>query len=88
MSLFKAIFLTYYFSENSGGKLPEQEALVFQFLLHKFPILFLKYLQKYHFSVYETHLGSLTCPLSNTVGYSIIGFTNWDLCKFSQGDLF
>ena len=26
----------YSFSENNGGKLPEQEALVFQFLLQKF----------------------------------------------------
>ena len=35
MGIFKASCPIYSFSENSGGKLPEQEALVFQFLLHK-----------------------------------------------------
>ena len=34
----------YSFSENSGGKLLEQEALVFKFLLQKCLILFLQYL--------------------------------------------
>ena len=33
------------FSENSGGKLSEQEALVFQFLLQKCLLLFLWYVQ-------------------------------------------
>ena len=31
----------YSFSENSGGKLPDQEALIFQFLLQKCLLLFL-----------------------------------------------
>ena len=38
--LFKVSCPMYSFSENSGGKLPEQEALVYQFLLQKFLILF------------------------------------------------
>ena len=44
IDLFKVICLMYSFSENSGGKLLEQEALFFQFLLEKFLILFLWYL--------------------------------------------
>ena len=44
MGLFKVIFPIYSFSEISGGKLSEQEALVFQFLLQKCLLLFLWYL--------------------------------------------
>ena len=40
MILFKASCLMYSFFENTGGKLPKQEALVFKFLLHKFMIFF------------------------------------------------
>ena len=36
----------YSFSENSGGKLPKQEALDFQFLLQKSLLLFLWYIPK------------------------------------------
>ena len=78
----------YSFSENSGGKLPEQEALVFQFLLQKFLLLFMQYLQNNYFSMSKTlHWGSLTCPYSKTICLIIIGFTNWDLWSFSQGEL-
>ena len=53
IDLFKVSYPMYSFSENSGGKLPEQEALVFQFLLQKFLILFLDYILKYFSSVLE-----------------------------------
>ena len=78
----------YSFSENSGGKLPEQEALVFQFLLQKCLILFLWYLRNYCSYVSKnSHWVSLTCPYSNTISFIRIGFTNWDLWSFSHGDL-
>ena len=31
--------------------------------------------------------GILPCPCSNPIVFIIIGFTNWDLWSFSQGDL-
>ena len=72
----------YSFSENSG------EALIFQFFLQKFLLLFLWYLQNYCSSVSEiSHWGNLTSPWSNTTGFIRIGFTNWDLLSFSQGGL-
>ena len=78
----------YSFSENSGGKLPEQEALDFQFLLHKFLLLFLWYIWNYCSYVSEiSHWGNLACSWSNTAGFISIGFTIWDLWSFSQGDL-
>ena len=30
----------------------------------------------------------MICFMSNPIGYSSIGFTNWNLCQVSQGDLF
>ena len=78
----------YSFSENNGGKLPEQEALIFQFLLQKVLLLFLWYLCNYWSSVYEiSHWGNLACPWSKTIGFIRIGFTIWYLWSFSQGDL-
>ena len=78
----------YSFSENSGGKLPEQEALDFQFLLQKFMLLFLWYILNYKSYVSEIlHKGNLTCSWSNTIGFIRIGFTIFDLWSFSQGDL-
>ena len=78
----------YSFCENNGGKLPKQEALVFQFLLQKFLLLFLWYLRNYCSSVSEiSHWGNLACPWSNTIGFIRIVVTIWDLWSFSQGDL-
>ena len=78
----------YSISENSGGNLPEQETLIFQFLLQKFVLLFLWYIRTYYSSVSEIlHWGNPACLWSNTIGFIIIGFTNWDLWFFSQGDL-
>ena len=78
----------YSFSENSGGKLPEQEALIFWFLLQKCLLLFLWYLRNYWSSVSEiSHWGNLVCPWSNTIGFIKIYFTNLYLWSFSQGDL-
>ena len=78
----------YSFFENSGGKLPEQEALVYQFLLQKLLILFLWYLRNYYSSMPKTsYWGIIFCPYSKTIGLIRVGFTNWDLWSFSQGDL-
>ena len=78
----------YSFSENSGGKFPEQEALFFQFLLQKYLLLFLWYLWHYSSSVLEImHWGILSYPYFKTMGFNRIGFSNWDLWSFSQGDL-
>ena len=88
MGLFKVRYPMYSFSENSRGKLPEQEALVFQFLLQKWLLLFLWY--PWHYCSYMSenfHYGILSCLCSNTIGFIIISFTNWDLWSFSQGDL-
>ena len=80
MVLFKASCPMYSFFETNGGNLLEQEALVFQFLLLNFLILFLLYLLNLHFSVSETlHEGILAYILSNIIGLSIIGFTYWEL---------
>ena len=86
--LFKWSYIMYSFSENSGGKLPKQEALIFWFLLQKYLLLFLWSLRNYWSSVFEiSHWGNLACPRSNTAGFIRIGFTIWDLWSFSQGDL-
>ena len=78
----------YSFSKNNGGKLSEQEALVFQFLLQKILSLFLWYIRNYYFSMSKiSHWGNLTCPWSKTIGFIRIGFSNWDLWSFSQGDV-
>ena len=78
----------YSFSENSGGKLPKQEALVFQFLLQKFLSLFLWHIWNFYYSISEiSHWGIISCFGSSTIGFIRIGFTNWDLWLFSQGDL-
>ena len=34
-----------------------------------------------------SHWGSLICPRSKDIGFIRIGFTNWNLWSFSQGDL-
>ena len=78
----------YSFSENSGGKLPKQEALIYWFLLQKCLLLFLWYIRNY--CSYESeisHCGNLACPWSKTIGFIRIGFTIWDLWSFYQGDL-
>ena len=76
------------FSKNSGGKLQEQEALVFQFLLQKFLSLFLWYLWNYWSSVSKiSHWDNLACPWSNIIGFIKIYFTNLDLWSFSHSDL-
>ena len=86
--LFKASCLMYSFSKNDGGKLPEQEALVFHFLIQKCLLLFLWYLRNYCSYVSEnSYGGNLACTCSNTIGFIWICFTNWDLWAFSQGDL-
>ena len=78
----------YSFSENSGGKLPEQEALVFWFLLQQFLSLFLWYLWNCCSSMSEiSHWGNLTFPWSKYIGFIRISFTNWYLWSFSQCDL-
>ena len=78
----------YFFSENSGGKLPEQEALIFQFVLQKCLILFVWYLWNLYSYVSEiSHWSNLARPWSNTIGFIRIGFTILDLWSFSQGDL-
>ena len=78
----------YSFSENSGGKLSEQEALIFWFLLQKFLLLFLWYLRNFFSSMFEiSHWGNLACSWSKTESFIRIGFTIWDLWSFSQGDL-
>ena len=88
IDLFKWSYPMYSFSENSGGKLPEQEALDFQFLLQKCLLLFLWYLWNYWSSMSGiSHRGNLACPWSNTICFIRIGFTIWDLWSFSQGDL-
>ena len=80
MGLFKESFIMYSFSENSGGKLQEQEALVFQFPLQKFLILFLWYIQNFYSSMSKTlHCGSIACPLFNNIVLIRIGFSNWDV---------
>ena len=88
MGLFKVICLMYSFSENSGGKLLEQEALVLQFLLQKCLLLFLWYLRNYYSSVSEIlYWRNLACSWSTTTGFIRIGFTIWYLWSFSQGDM-
>ena len=78
----------YSFSENSGGKLPKQEVLIYWFLLQKLLLLFLWYLQNYLSPMFEIlHWVNLACPWSNTIGFIRIGFTIWDLWSFYQGDL-
>ena len=78
----------YSFSKNSGGKLPEQEALVFQFLLQKCLLLFMWYRWNYYSYMYEiSYWCNLACPWSNTIGFIRIGFTILDLWSVSQADL-
>ena len=78
----------YSFSENSGVKLSEQEALVFQFLLQKCLSLFLWYIRNYYWFMSKiSHWDNLTFLGSKTIGFIRIGFTNWDLWSFSQSDL-
>ena len=86
--LFKWSCPMYSFSENNGGKLPEQEALVFQFLLQKCFILLLWYLWHYYSYMFEPWKWViLTYPYSKMIGFITICFTNWDLGSFSQGEL-
>ena len=86
--LFKWICPTYSISENSGGKLLEQEALIFQFLPQKCLLLFLWYLWNLWFYMSEIlYWGKITYPWSNTIGFIRICFTIWYLWSFSQGDL-
>ena len=78
----------YSFSENGGGKLPEQEAIVFHFFLQKCLLLFLQYIRNYFSSMSEIfHCCIFTCFHSKTIGFIRICFTNWDLQSFSHGDL-
>ena len=65
IDLFKWSYPMYSFSKNSEGKLPEQEALIFWFLLQKSLLLFLWYLRNYWSSMSEIyHWGNLVCPWS------------------------
>ena len=60
----------------------------FQFLLQKCLSLFLWYLWNFWSYMSEiSHWVNLAFPLSNTIVFISIGFTNWDLWSFSQGDL-
>ena len=57
-------------------------------LLQKFLSMFLWYLRNCRPFMSEIlYWGNLVCPWSNTIGFNRIGFTNWDLWLFSQGDL-
>ena len=59
----------YSFSENSGGKLPEQEALVFQFLMQKWLILIMLYLWSFKYLKSKTpHYYIMISILSNPIG--------------------
>ena len=66
MGLFKASCPLYSFYENSGGKLSEHEALVFQFLLHKWLILLVLHLQRFGSLRYEnSHYDTLIVLFPN-----------------------
>ena len=57
-------------------------------LLQKFLSLFLRYLRTIYSSMSETsHWGYLKCYWFKPIGFIRIGFTNWDLWPFSQGNL-